>query len=109
MARKVTIALEDDLDGGPADHTIRFALDGADYEIDLSGHNATAFREQLAPFIQHARKAGRRPARSATSRQRSTSIRAWAQEHGIALSQRGRLPARVVSQYQADTTAAHAR
>ena len=45
MARKVTVALEDDLDGGPAHQTVRFALNGADYEIDLSGQNATAFRE----------------------------------------------------------------
>ena len=35
MAQKVRIILEDDLDGGPADETIRFGLDGAHYEIDL--------------------------------------------------------------------------
>ena len=29
MAQKVRIILEDDLDGGPADETIRFGLDGA--------------------------------------------------------------------------------
>ena len=33
MAQKVRIILEDDLDGGPADETIRFGLDGAHYEI----------------------------------------------------------------------------
>ena len=50
MAQKITAALEDDLDGGPADETVRFALGGAEYEIDLSNKNATAFRQQLAPF-----------------------------------------------------------
>ena len=32
MAQRVTVALEDDLDGGPADETLRFAFGGADYE-----------------------------------------------------------------------------
>src|SRR5215470_19556043 len=50
MAQRVTVALEDDLDGGPADETVRFAFGGADYEIDLSKKNAAAFRKQLAPF-----------------------------------------------------------
>jgi len=109
MARKVTVALEDDLDGGPAERTVQFALNGADYEIDLSGHNATAFREQLTPFIEHARKAGAGQARSAASRQRSTVIRAWAKEHGIPVNQRGRIPASVVQQYQTAATGTHAR
>jgi hypothetical protein len=59
MAQKITVALEDDLDGGPADETVRFGLGGTEYQIDLSTKNATAFRRQLAPFIEHARKAGR--------------------------------------------------
>ena len=59
MAQKITVALEDDLDGGPADETVRFGLGGAEYEIDLNKKNAKAFRKQLAPFIEHARKAGR--------------------------------------------------
>ena len=47
MAQKITVTLEDDLDGGTADQTGRFGLDGAEYEIDLSARNAAAFREQL--------------------------------------------------------------
>ena len=63
MAQKVTVALEDDLDGGPADETVRFGLDGAEYEIDLSNKNAAAFRRQLAPFTaMPARQAGDRAA-----------------------------------------------
>jgi hypothetical protein len=34
MARKITVALEDDLDGGPAVETVRFSVGGAEYEID---------------------------------------------------------------------------
>jgi Lsr2 len=108
MAQKVTVALEDDLDGGPADETVRFAIGGAQYEIDLSASNAAAFRRRLAPFIAHARKAGRgprrRPGRSAGSRERSGAIRAWAKQAGIAVSERGRIPASVVEQYQAAST-----
>jgi len=107
MAQRVTVALEDDLDGGPADETVRFAFGGADYEIDLSKRNAVAFRKKLAPFVEHARRAGRaqarRPGRTAASRQRSGDIRAWAKDHGIAVSERGRIPAGVVEQYQAAT------
>jgi hypothetical protein len=107
MAQKTTVALEDDLDGGPADETVRFAIGGAEYEIDLSTTNAAAFRRQLAPFIAHARKAGRgprrRPGRTASSREHSGGIRAWAKKAGIAVSDRGRIPASVLEQYQAAT------
>ena len=104
MAQKVTIALEDDLDGGPADGTVRFAIDGTDYEIDLRASHAEAFRKQLAPYLEHARKAGRSPRRSgriAASRQHSGDIRAWAKDHGIAVSERGRISASVAEQYRA--------
>jgi hypothetical protein len=107
MAQKVTVALEDDLDGGPAEETVRFGLGGAEYEIDLSKKNARAFRKQLAPFIEHARKAGRgprrRPGRTAAGRERSGDIRAWAKGQGIAVSDRGRIPASLVEQYEAAT------
>jgi len=105
MAQKIDVALEDDLDGGPADETVRFGIGGAEYEIDLSNKNATAFRRQLAPFVDHARKTGRgqrrRPGRSTSSRDRSGGIRAWAKSQGIAVSDRGRIPANVAEQYQA--------
>jgi Lsr2 len=108
VAQRVTITLEDDLGGGPADETIRFAFGGTVYEIDLSTKNATAFRAKLAPFLEHARTAGpsqpRPPGRTAANRQRSGDIRAWAQTQGIAVSERGRIPASVVQQYRAATT-----
>jgi len=102
MATKITVALEDDLEGGPADETMRFAVGGTGYEIDLNKKNARAFRKQLAPFVEHARKAGRgqRRPRTSSSRQRSGDIRAWAQQQGIAVSGRGRIPASVVAQYE---------
>ena len=102
MAQQITVALEDDLDGA---RRMRQCASGspASYEIDLSANNAAAFRKQLAPFIKHARAARgqRRPAgRIASSRERSADIRAWAKEAGITVSDRGRIPASVVEQYE---------
>ncbi len=108
MAQKVTVVLEDDLDGGQAAESVRFGFDGAEYEIDLSSTNARVFRDQVAPFIEHARTASRalsrRAARTTASRRRAGDIRAWAKDHGVAVSSRGRIPARVAEQYHAATT-----
>jgi hypothetical protein len=107
MAQRITVALEDDLDGGLADETVRFGLGSTDYEIDLSKKNANAFRRKLAPFIEHARRTGRgqrrRPGRTAPSRERSADIRAWAKDQGITVSDRGRISATVAEQYDAAT------
>src|SRR5690348_4293563 len=103
MAQKVTVVLEDDLTGGPAEQTVRFTFDGTDYEIDLNAKNSAAFGKQLAPYLEHARRAGRaqprRGGRTSVGRQRSGDIRAWAKEHGLAVSERGRIPASVAEQY----------
>ena len=105
MATRIAVALEDDLDGGPADETVRFGIGGSEYEIDLSKRNAKAFRKGLAPFTDRARKAGRgqrrRPARASSAREHSGDIRAWAKAQGIAVSDRGRIAASVVEQYEA--------
>ena len=40
MAQTIQVLLIDDLDGGEAVGTVRFGLDGTEYEIDLSAaHN----------------------------------------------------------------------
>jgi hypothetical protein len=107
MAQRVTVALEDDLNGGPADETVRFGVGSTAYEIDLSEKNAAKLRERLAPFVDHARKVGRphhrTTARTATSRKRSADIRAWAHAQGVPVNERGRIPATVVGQYEAAT------
>ena len=107
VATKITVALEDDLDGGPAIETVRFSVGGAEYEIDLNKKNAAAFRRKLAPFIEHARRAGRGPrrraGRSAAAGERGAAIRAWAAGQDIAVSARGRIAAEVVARYDAAT------
>jgi hypothetical protein len=103
MAQQVIKRLVDDLDGSDADETVSFAIDGVTYEIDLSAENAGILRHRLSLFVDHARRAGgvRRPrGRAVSGRQRSADIRAWAKAHGIEVSERGRIPATVVEQYE---------
>jgi len=61
------VELVDDLDGGRADETVNFALDGVAYVIDLSAEHATRLREVLAEFVGHASKVSRRARRAATN------------------------------------------
>jgi Lsr2 len=70
VAQKVTVVLEDDLTGGPAEQTARFAFEGTDYEIDLNATNAAAFGKQLAAYLEHARRA--RTPRSGRDRRKRT-------------------------------------
>jgi hypothetical protein len=104
--QRVDVKLEDDLTGGPADETVEFGIDGRSYEIDLNARHAADFRRQLARFLENAslaRPAHRRPAvRTLASRERSRQIRAWAEEQGLDISGRGRLPREVIQQYESE-------
>ena len=102
MAQRVQIILEDDYDGGSADETVSFALDGAEYEIDLSSKNATGLREALAPWVSHARKIGGRRKRGtkAAGSASTSDIRAWALANGHDVSSRGRVSAEVREAYE---------
>lgn len=103
MAEQIIKRLIDDLDGGEAEETVPFSIDGVSYEIDLSSDNAKKLRDSLSPFVEHARRAGagrRRRSRAASSRERSADIRAWAKARGIKVNERGRIPATVVEEYE---------
>ncbi|WP_141275433.1 histone-like nucleoid-structuring protein Lsr2, partial [Streptomyces cacaoi] len=63
MAQKVQVLLVDDVDGGEADETVVFALDGKTYEIDLNTTNADKLRSALEPFLKNGRRTGGRSAR----------------------------------------------
>jgi len=109
MARKIQTLFIDDLDGSEADGTVRFGLDGTDYEIDLSTAHAQALREALERYVTAARRAGgiRRPARSGTKSPtaglNTTEVREWAKAQGIEIKDRGRVPAEVVARFRAAT------
>ena len=109
MAQKVQVVLVDDLDGGPADETVTFSLDGVSYEIDLTHDNAAALRDALAPYVGHGRRigAGRRTATARGSRARGTGpgspadVREWAKSQGITVNERGRISAELKARYDA--------
>ncbi|MBB5916154.1 hypothetical protein BJY24_005066 [Nocardia transvalensis] len=107
MAKKVTVELVDDYDGkSKATETVRFGIDGTEYEIDLSMKNAGKLREALEEWTGSARKVGRIPkgkgkvaARSSTDREQTAAIRDWARRNGYNVSSRGRIQADVVAAY----------
>jgi hypothetical protein len=103
MAQRVETTLIDDLDGSKASETVAFAVDGTSYEIDLSKSNAAAMRRTFGPYVEHARRAGRSsraPRRASRNRHHSAAIRDWAKARGLKVSERGRIPADVVAQYE---------
>lgn len=109
MAKKVITLLTDDLDGGKADRTIEFGLDGTTYTIDLSEKNAGKLRKALDPYITAStrvghggsddRRRGRRSGATRSGRDQKRSIREWAANNGYHVADRGRIPASVVKAY----------
>jgi hypothetical protein len=110
MAQKVQTLFIDDIDGGEAEGTVRFGLDGTDYEIDLNAKHTEELREALATYVTHARRVGSPGRRVARGRRGATGIdtakvREWAKDNGYAIKNRGRVPADVLVKYQAATAA----
>lgn len=112
MARVVEVRNVDDVDGGPADETVNYSIDGIEYEIDLSESNAEQFRAAFAPWIESSRRApnrrgGRRTATTKhlhggkTSNVDPTAVREWARKSGIEVSTKGRIPTTLIEQYLA--------
>ena len=112
MAKQIIQRLIDDIDGGDADETVKFALDGVQYEIDLSKKNAGKLRNAIAPYLAAGSKVGRgglvvggRAARGrggpATDREQNKAIREWAKKEGKDISDRGRIPQEIVDEYDA--------
>lgn len=110
MAQKIQTIFIDDLDGSPAEGTVRFGLDGTEYEIDLNEEHAKALRDALARYVSAARRASggaRRPARSgrraSANGLNTTEVREWAKAQGIEVKDRGRVPAELVVKFEAAT------
>ena len=105
MAQRVFVEMVDDLDGGAADQTVPFSLDGVSYEIDLSNDNIKEFHEAIAGFVDSARKVttsglGRRARKTSIStngrsREQTQAVREWARQQGHSVNDRGRIPAAI--------------
>ena len=112
MAKETITRLIDDLDRSEADETVKFGLDGVQYEIDLSTKNATKLREALKPYIKAGTRIGRLPgpvsrgtphrrSSQAVDREQNRAIREWARAQGKKISDRGRIPEDIVAEYHA--------
>ncbi|CAN5142007.1 Lsr2 family protein [soil metagenome] len=107
MAQRVNVVLVDDLDGSDASETVSFALDGVDYEIELSDTNAAQLRDALSMYIGHGRRTGgrRRSGQSSSAKSAggatAAEIREWAKTSGWDVPERGRVSAEVRSAYDA--------
>ena len=110
----IKTVLIDDFDGTPLSgvSTTTFALNGAQYEIDLAPENAAKLKDALAPFVKAGRRVGAavKPATPRAKRASDThsngardltAIREWAQANDYKVGDRGRIPAPVLEAYNA--------
>ena len=94
----------DDLDGTEGATPVTFGIDGTSYVIDLAPQNRSRLESALAPYISAARRGGSaKAAASRPARQRAdrTAVREWAREAGLKVSERGRISADIIRQYEA--------
>jgi nucleoid-associated protein Lsr2 len=111
MASKTVVTVVCDLphDGEvEGTETVSFAFDTTPYEIDLCSMHAKDLREKFGQYVEHSRRVSgsgggrrRRASRGGPGRQQSAEIRAWAKQHGRQVSERGRIPAAIIAEYEA--------
>jgi hypothetical protein len=105
MSKNVSVIVTDDLDGSDNAETVSFGFDGVTYEIDLAKKNRAKLEKALAPYVEAGRRVprgGRRgTGRSGGSSADRSAVRAWAKEAGLKVSERGRVSADVMRQYEA--------
>jgi Lsr2 len=110
VAQKIQTLLIVDLDGSVAEGTVRFGLDGAQYEIDLNAGHAKELREALARYVHAARRVGGsagKPVRGnrpgSAGGLNTPEVREWARAQGIEVKDRGRVPADLMVKFKAAT------
>jgi Lsr2 len=106
MAMETITRLVDDLDGGTAHETVKFGLDGMQYEIDLSSKNAKKLRTELAVFVENgirvrrgANGGGRRTGKGPAATDQNRAIRDWALAKGYSVAPRGRIRQDIVEEF----------
>jgi hypothetical protein len=110
VAQKIQTLFIDDLDGSAAEGTVRFGLDGTEYEIDLNAGHAKELRDALARYVDAARRVGsvRRPLRGGrrgvAGDLNAVEVREWARAQGIEVKDRGRVPADLIVKFRAATS-----
>ena len=105
MARVTITQYICDITGQPVEEgehvAIEFTVNGTTYTLDTDKDGAAKFDKAMKPYTDAARvvKAPSRP-RKSDSVKRTRKIREWAVAQGIDVADRGRVPAKVVEQYE---------
>jgi hypothetical protein len=112
MARRTVLV--DDFDESEATQTVQFSYRDRQYAIDLNNEHTEEFDSLLSRYIEAARNITQpavqqsstpreRPSRR-RSAQETASIREWARNHDMKVSDRGRIPLNVLEQYDLATS-----
>lgn len=110
MAKRVMLI--DDITGDPIDEelgggTVRFAIEGKAYSIDLGVKNKEAFFKDFDKWVEHATEEGRADTAAPRQRRASTgsgrskeelaAAREWLKKNGHEVSDRGRIKAELLA------------
>lgn len=107
MAKKQVVQFIDDLDGKVLDEfeTVKWGLDGKQYEFDTSPAQAEKFRKSLQKYLAASRKVGSarqtKPAAATpkSGKEQTQAIREWARDEGYEVSDRGRIPGAIIEAF----------
>ena len=109
MVQKTVVTVVCDLphDGEiEGNETVSFSVDSSAYEIDVCSAHAKELHDIFSGYIdarqaRQRRGSRRRKSRTGPGRERSSEIRQWARERGEKVSERGRIPASIIQEYEA--------
>lgn len=104
--QKTITTFTDDLTGkeGTDIETVTFTVNGESYEIDLNKFNKNNFFRSLKKYMDNGRRVRTGKVRSHRDvrhdREYVHTVRSWAQDQGMEVSNRGRVPLAVYEQYE---------
>ncbi|WP_420042011.1 Lsr2 dimerization domain-containing protein [Gordonia sp. MP11Mi] len=97
------IRVFDDVNGAEIDdyETVKWSLDGIQYEFDASREHAEEFRNHVTAYIAASRPASEQLGRRTTTSRSTSHVREWAIANGYSFGARGRVPKYVQIAYEA--------
>lgn len=105
--RKECIVITSDISDVDGADTVHFAIDGTDYEIDLTRSESNGLRAMLGPYMAAGRKTAAPPktvrspvAKRAKPQPSAARVREWARAQGVEIPDRGRIPRKVLDAYE---------
>jgi hypothetical protein len=113
VAERIVRQLIDDIDGSDipdgSGERVEFSIRGTAFQIDLSTANVAKLDKALKPYVEAAMKVrSSRPQRGKASngngpvpKEQLSAIREWARKNGHEVSDRGRIKADVVEEFNA--------